>query len=176
VAFETIIAFGENAAEPHHAPTARPLGRGEVVKVDFGALLDGYHTDTTRTIAFGDPDPRLVEIHALVRRAQQAGLDAARAGARAGDLDATVREVIGAAGHAEHYPHSLGHGVGLQVHEGPMLRAGSDAVVPEGAVVTVEPGVYVPGLGGVRIEDMVEVTAEGCHLLSTLERDLAVVS
>jgi Xaa-Pro aminopeptidase len=174
VAFDSIVAFGENAAEPHHAPTGRPLALGDVVKIDFGALADGYHTDTTRTIAFGDPDPRLVEIHGLVRRAQQAGLDAVRAGATTGEVDATVRSVIADGGHAEHYPHPLGHGVGLEIHEAPTLRAGGDVALPEGTVVTVEPGVYVPGLGGVRIEDMVEVRADGCRPMSLLGRDLVI--
>ena len=173
--FDTIVAFGENAAEPHHAPTARLLARGDIVKIDFGALANGYHTDTTRTLAFGDPDPRLVEIHDLVWRAQQAGIDAARAGVRAGDLDATVRSVIAEAGHGEHYAHSLGHGVGLQIHEAPFLRPASDSVVPAGAVVTIEPGVYIPGWGGVRIEDQVEVTADGCRPMSTLDRGLVIV-
>jgi Xaa-Pro aminopeptidase/Xaa-Pro dipeptidase len=175
VAFEPIVAFGENAAEPHHPPAGRPLVRGDMVKLDFGALLDGYHTDMTRTVGFGDPDPRLVQIHELVLRAQQAGMDAVRAGVRAGDVDAAARSVIEEAGHGEHYPHSLGHGVGLQVHEGPMLRSGSDAEVPQGAVVTIEPGVYVPGLGGVRIEDMVEVTAGGCRPIPTTPRGLVIV-
>jgi Xaa-Pro aminopeptidase len=175
VSFETIVAFGENAAEPHHAPGFRPLARGDVVKLDFGALVDGYHSDMTRTIGFGDPDPRLVEIHQLVLRAQQAGMDAVRPGVRAGDVDAAARSVIVEAGHGDHYGHSLGHGVGLEIHEGPLLRAGSDAVVPEGTVVTIEPGVYVPGLGGVRIEDMVEVTAGGCRPIPTTPRGLVIV-
>jgi Xaa-Pro aminopeptidase len=175
VGFDTIVAFGENAAEPHHGPTDRPLSRGDVVKMDFGCVVDGYHSDMTRTVALGDPDPRLVEIHEVVRRAQEAGIASARAGARAGDIDEAARSVIRAGGHGERFGHSLGHGVGLEIHEGPGLRAGSDEQVPEGAVVTVEPGIYVPGLGGVRIEDMVEVTADGCRALPRSPRDLVVI-
>jgi Xaa-Pro aminopeptidase len=175
VGFATIVAFGENAAEPHHGPTDRPLSRGDVVKMDFGCVVDGYHSDMTRTVALGDPDSRLVEIHDVVRRAQEAGIAAARAGARAGDVDEAARGVVRAAGYGDSFGHSLGHGVGLDIHEGPNLRAGSEERVPEGAVVTVEPGVYVPGLGGVRIEDMVEVTADGCRPLPRSPRELVVI-
>ena len=175
VGFDTIVAFGENAAEPHHGPTDRRLSRGDVVKVDFGCVVDGYHSDMTRTVAVGDPDPRLVEIHDVVRGAQEAGVAATREGARAGDVDDAAREVIRAAGFGDRFGHSLGHGVGLEIHEGPGLRAGSDEAIPRGAVVTVEPGIYVPGLGGVRIEDMVEVTADGCRPLPRSPRGLVVV-
>jgi Xaa-Pro aminopeptidase len=175
VGFDTIVAFGENAAEPHHGPTDRALSRGDVVKMDFGCVVDGYHSDMTRTVAFGDPDSRLQEIHDLVRAAHEAGMAAVTAGARAGDVDEAARAVIREAGHGDHFGHSLGHGVGLEVHEGPGLRAGSDDEVPEGAVVTVEPGVYVPGLGGVRIEDMVEVTATGRRPLPRSPRELVVL-
>ncbi|MFN2589583.1 MAG: M24 family metallopeptidase [Actinomycetota bacterium] len=175
VAFDTIVAFGENAAEPHHHPGPRPLTRGDIVKLDFGCVVDGYHSDMTRTVAFGPPESRLEEIHGIVRRAQEAGIDALHAGAVAGDVDAAARTVIADAGYGKHYVHSLGHGVGLEIHEGPILRAGSRAVVPERAVVTVEPGVYVAGLGGVRIEDMVEVTAAGCRAIPRTPRDLLVL-
>lgn len=174
-AFDTIVAFGENAAEPHHGPSDRPLARGDVVKMDFGCVVDGYNSDMTRTVAFGEPDPRLREIHDVVLRAQQAGIAAVRAGIRGGDADEAARSVIREAGHADHFGHSLGHGVGLEVHEAPGLRAGSDEELPEGAVVTVEPGVYVPGLGGVRIEDMVVVTADGSRPMPRSPRELVVL-
>jgi Xaa-Pro aminopeptidase len=170
--FPTIAAFGENAAEPHHGPGDRPLARGDVIKLDFGASVDGYHSDMTRTVAFGKPDPRLREIHEVVLRAQEAGAAAVRAGARAGDADAAARTVIREAGFGDRFGHSLGHGIGLEVHEGPTLRDGSEDVLPEGTVVTVEPGVYVPGLGGVRIEDMVVVEAAGCRALPRTPKDL----
>jgi Xaa-Pro aminopeptidase len=175
VGFDTIVAFGENAAEPHHGPTDRPLSPGDVVKMDYGCVVEGYHSDMTRTVAFGEPDPQLREIHDLVRRAQETGIAAVRAGIRGGDADEAARAVIREAGYGDQFGHSLGHGVGLEVHEGPSLRAGSVDEVPDGAVVTVEPGVYLPGLGGVRIEDMVEVTADGCRPLPRSPRDLVVL-
>lgn len=173
--FPTIAAFGENAAEPHHGPTDRPLARGDVVKLDFGARVQGYHSDMTRTVAFGDPGPQLREIHALVLRAQEAGAAAVRAGARGGDADSAARSVIEEAGFGEQFGHSLGHGIGLEVHEGPTLRDGGDDVLPEGTVVTLEPGVYMPGLGGVRIEDMVVVGADGCRALPKTTKELLVL-
>jgi len=175
VAFDTIVAFGESSAEPHHSPGLRLLARGDVVKLDFGAVVDGYHSDMTRTVAFGEPDPRLREIYEVVRRSQQAGVDAVRAGAVGGDVDEVARRVIKEAGYGDHYTHSLGHGVGLEVHEGPTLRNGSQDALPEGTVVTVEPGVYVAGLGGVRIEDMVAVTAEGCRVIPRTTKELVVL-
>jgi len=172
VGFPTIAAFGENAAEPHHGPTSRTLARGDVVKLDFGSRVDGYHSDMTRTVAFGEPDPRLREIHQVVLEAQEAGVAAVRAGARGGDADRAARAVIAEAGYGEHFGHSLGHGIGLEVHEGPTLRDSSDDVLPEGTVVTVEPGIYLPGLGGVRIEDMVVVEANGCRPLPATSKEL----
>jgi Xaa-Pro aminopeptidase len=173
--FDTIVAFGESATEPHHSPTGRALQRGDMVKLDFGSVVDGYHSDMTRTFAFGEPDPGLKEIYQLVLQAQQAGIDAVRPGITGGDADRAAREIIAGAGYGDRYPHSLGHGVGLEVHEGPSLRAGGTDVLPEGAVVTVEPGIYVPGLGGVRIEDMVAVTAEGCRPIPRTSRELVIL-
>jgi Xaa-Pro aminopeptidase len=175
VGFDTIVAFGENAAEPHHGPSDRQLGRGDVVKIDFGCVVEGYHSDMTRTAAFGEPGPALRELHDLVRRAQLAGIDAVRAGVTGAEADEAARRVVGDAGHGERFGHSLGHGVGLEIHEGPGLRQGSEDVLPVGAVVTVEPGVYVPGLGGIRIEDMVVVEPEGCRPLPRTTRDLLVL-
>jgi len=171
-AFDTIVAFGENAAEPHHEPTDRVLSRGDVVKMDFGALVDGYHADMTRTVAFGEPPGELRDVHDLVRKAQQAGIDAVRSGVTGAEVDAAARSVIEVGGYGEGCTHGLGHGVGLEIHEGPRLRRGSEDVLPAGAVVTVEPGVYLPGLGGVRIEDMVEVRGDGCRVLPRAGRDL----
>jgi Xaa-Pro aminopeptidase len=174
--FETILAFGEQAAEPHHEPTDRALGHGDVVKVDFGALAGGYHTDTTRTVAFGEPPRRLREIRDVVAAAQRAGIDAVREGATLREVDLAARGVIEEAGLGEGFSHGLGHGVGLEIHELPFLRWDSaEDVLPAGAVVTIEPGVYVPGLGGVRIEDMVEVTADGARAMSRLPRELLVL-
>lgn len=176
--FDPIVAFGEHAAEPHHRPTDRPLRRGDVVKVDMGAAVDGYRSDMTRTVTFGEPPERLREIHGLVARAQAAGIAAARPGAALREVDAAARSVIEEAGLGEAFPHGLGHGVGLEIHEAPFLRREAPAgeVLPEGAIVTIEPGVYVPGLGGVRIEDMVVVTADGPTVLGRAPRDLLDVA
>ena len=175
VAFETIVAFGENAAEPHHRPTDRDLRRGDLVKLDFGCVVDGYHSDMTRTVAFGDPGQELREVHDLVLRAHEAGVRAVRAGVAGGDADEAARAVIREAGFGDRFGHSLGHGVGLEIHEGPTLRAGSSDVLPAGAVVTVEPGVYLPGRGGVRIEDMVVVEEGSARPLPRIPRALLVL-
>jgi Xaa-Pro aminopeptidase len=172
LAFDSIVAFGENAAEPHHEPGHRLLEEGDVIKLDFGAMFGGYHADMTRTVAFGEPATELKKIHDVVRQAQQAGIDAVRAGVTGAEVDTAARSVIEAAGYGDAFPHGLGHGVGLEIHEGPRLGRKIDHVLPAGAVVTVEPGIYVPGLGGVRIEDSVEVTVDGCRVLGSSTRDL----
>jgi Xaa-Pro aminopeptidase len=175
VAFETIMAFGENAAEPHHHPSGRPLQRGDIVKMDFGCVVDGYHSDMTRTVSFGEPPAQLREVYDIVRSAQQAGLDAVRVGVGGAEVDEASRSVIRDSGYGDKYTHSLGHGVGLEIHEGPTLRAGGKDVVPENAVVTVEPGIYVEGLGGVRIEDMVEVRSDHCRVIPRTPKELMVL-
>lgn len=175
IAFDSIVAFGEGSAEPHHAPTEKGLSRGDVVKLDFGCVVAGYHSDMTRTLSFGEPPGEMREAYRAVQSAQQAGADACRAGMTGGELDLVVRSVIEEAGLGEHFRHGLGHGVGLEIHEGPSLRAGSRDVLPEGAVVTIEPGVYLEGVGGVRIEDMVEVGVGGCRIVPRVPKDLIVL-
>ena len=172
MAFDPIVAFGENAAEPHHAPGHRMLEEGDVIKLDMGATAGGYHADMTRTVSFGSPPAELRKIHDVVRQAQEAGIDAVRAGVTGVAVDAAARSVIEDAGYGERFVHGLGHGVGLEIHEGPWLGRDKTNELPAGAVVTVEPGVYVPGLGGVRIEDMVEVTDQGARVLGTSTREL----
>lgn len=172
LSFESIVAFGEQSAEPHHQPTHRVLEEGDVIKMDFAGLYGGYHADMTRTIAFGSPPAELRKIHDVVRQAQQAAIDAVHAGTKGGEIDAVARGVIDDAGYGAFFTHGLGHGVGLEIHEGPNFRRGGDDVLPVGAVMTVEPGVYVPGLGGVRIEDMVEVGEDGCRVIGTSMREL----
>lgn len=174
-AFEPIVAFGPSAAEPHHQPTDRTLARGQLVKMDFGALVAGYHADMTRTVAFGAPSEELREVYEIVRRAQQAGVEALRAGVSGGAADEASRAVIRDAGREEGFKHGLGHGVGLEIHEGPSLRQGGGDVIPAGAVVTVEPGIYADGVGGVRIEDMVEVTPDGCRVIPRTTKELLVL-
>ena len=175
-AFETIVASGPNGAIPHHAPTDRPLRRGDLVTMDFGALYGGYHADMTRTVAVGEPVGWQREVYDLVAEAQRTGIDAVEAGAEAGAVDAAAREVIEAAGHAEHFQHGLGHGVGLEIHEAPMLGYGRTGKLADRVPVTVEPGVYLPGKGGVRIEDVLVVTTGGgARILTSTTRELLVL-
>ncbi|HEY7659630.1 MAG TPA: Xaa-Pro peptidase family protein [Actinomycetota bacterium] len=173
--FETIVAFGSGAAEPHHEPADRHLARGDVVKLDFGALARGYHSDMTRTVAFGDPGAELREIHDVVAAAQRAGVEAVRPGASTIEVDGAARTVIRDAGYGDRFPHGLGHGVGLDIHEVPFLRWDAGSSLAPGMVVTIEPGVYIPGLGGVRIEDMVEVTQDGHRVIARSTREMIVL-
>jgi Xaa-Pro aminopeptidase len=168
-AFETIVASGPNAAEPHHHPSARRIPAGELVVVDFGARVDGYCSDMTRTVRVGEANalsPELRRVAAVVLASQDAGLCAVRAGIAAAEVDRACREVVAAAGWAELFVHGTGHGVGLDIHEAPSLAAPSEDILCSGQVVTVEPGVYIPGLGGARTEDTVVVTDAGCEVLT----------
>lgn len=165
-AFDTIVAGGANAALPHAVPTDRPLARGETIVIDMGLVLDGYCSDMTRTIVLGAPDAKTVSLFRLVRRAQLAGLDALRAGVTGMAVDRVARGVIERAGLGERFGHSLGHGVGLNVHEAPSLSWRNRKQLAAGMVVTVEPGVYVPGWGGIRLENMAVVEEEGCRVLN----------
>jgi Xaa-Pro aminopeptidase len=173
--FPVIVAAGPNGALPHAEPGDREIGRDELVVFDMGAKLDRYCSDGTRTLATGEPGERAREVYKLVREAQEAALDSVRAGAKAEDVDSVARERIAAAGHGEHFGHGLGHGVGLEVHEEPRLSQRSEDVLEAGEVVTIEPGVYLPGELGVRIEDLVVVTEDGHHNLSGLPKTLRVV-
>jgi Xaa-Pro aminopeptidase len=176
VAFDSIVASGPNAAIPHHSPGDRPLAPGDLLTIDCGALVDGYHADHTRTYALGHLDDELVEVHRLVVRAQEAGRTAVRAGALAGDVDAAARAVVEAAGRGEAFLHGTGHGVGLEIHEAPAVGVGGAATLRAGTTLTVEPGVYLPGRGGVRIEDTLLVTADGpARPLTDTPRDLRVL-
>ena len=175
-AFDTIVASGPNGAIPHHAPTDRPLRRGDLVTMDFGALYGGYHADMTRTVAVGKPAEWQRDIYDLVAEAQRAGIEALEVGAETGAVDAAARDVIEAAGHAGHFQHGLGHGVGLEIHEAPMLGYGRTGKLADRVPVTVEPGVYLPGRGGVRIEDVLVVTAGGgARILTPTTRELLVL-
>ena len=175
-AFDTIVAAGPNGAIPHHAPTGRELRRGDLVTMDFGALHDGYHADMTRTVAIGPVADWQREVYGLVALAQQAGIAALADGVEAGAVDAAARDVIEAAGHAGHFQHGLGHGVGLEIHEAPMLGYGRTGKLTDRVPVTVEPGVYLPGEGGVRIEDVLVVTAgDRARFLTSTTRELLVL-
>jgi len=171
-AFDIIVASGPRSALPHGRASDKRLAAGELVTMDFGAVFAGYHSDITRTVVLGKASPRQREIYDIVRAAQQAGLAAVTAGALCRDVDAAARKVIADAGLGDYFGHGLGHGVGLAVHEEPRLGPASDTVLVPGMTVTVEPGVYLPDWGGVRIEDTVVVTAGGPLVLTGSTKEL----
>jgi Xaa-Pro dipeptidase len=173
--FETIVASGSNSAVPHHSPTDRVLAAGDLVKCDFGALVDGYHSDMTRTVVIGPPSAWQQEIYDVVAAAQSAGRAALRPGAECRAVDAAARDVIVEAGYGAEFVHGLGHGVGLEIHESPSLGASATGRLDDRMPVTVEPGVYLPGRGGVRIEDTLVVRPDGPELLTMTTRDLLVL-
>jgi len=172
--FETIVASGAHGALPHAAPRDVQLGPGELVVIDWGAQVDGYCSDCTRTVATGDPGEESLRVYELVREAQRVGVSAIRARANGREVDAVAREVIEARGFGEYFGHGLGHGVGIDVHEAPRLSQRSEDQLQAGNVVTVEPGVYLPGRFGVRIEDLVVVTDGGCEVLTSVPKELIV--
>jgi Xaa-Pro aminopeptidase len=171
-AFEPIVASGERGSLPHARATHKRIKSGEMVTLDFGCTVGGYNSDLTRTIGVGRVSGKAREIHAAVLRARTAAVDAARAGMMARDLDAVARGSIARAGYGKFFSHSLGHGLGLQVHERPRISSLSTEELQVGSVVTVEPGIYISGFGGVRIEDDVLITRNGCDVLNTASRDL----
>jgi Xaa-Pro aminopeptidase len=173
--FPAIVAAGPNGALPHAEPGEREIGKGELVVFDMGAQLDGYCSDGTRTYATGDPGAKAREVYEVVLAAQLAALEAVKGGAKGEDVDAVARKIIDEAGHGDRFGHGLGHGVGLEVHEGPRLSPRSDDELAPGEVVTVEPGIYLPGKLGVRIEDFVVVGDDGYRNLSTLPKQLQEV-
>jgi len=171
VSFDTIVGAGPNGAKPHHHHSDREIRPGEPVVLDFGTRVDGYPSDQTRTLVFGgEPDERVREVHEVVQEAQQAGVDAVEPGVTAAAVDAAAREVIEAAGYGDEFIHRTGHGVGLDVHEEPYIVAGNDRELEPGMVFSVEPGIYLPGEFGVRIEDLVVVTEDGCERLNHTDR------
>jgi Xaa-Pro aminopeptidase len=174
-AFPVIVAAGANGALPHAAPGEREIAPRTLVVVDMGATVDGYCSDCTRTFATGELDDGAGEAYELVRSAQESALGAVRAGAACKEVDAVARELIDGAGHSEHFGHGLGHGVGLEVHEEPRLAKTAEGELVAGNAVTVEPGVYLPGKLGVRIEDLVAVTSDGCEVLTSFPKSLVTV-
>jgi Xaa-Pro aminopeptidase len=173
--FEVVVASGPNAAKPHWRASERVIGRGETVVIDAGCAVDGYVSDYTRTFATGPLPGELEEAYRVCAEAQQSGLDAIRGGVTGVDADAFARRVVDASDFAGTFGHGLGHGIGLEVHEAPRLStASTDTLVP-GNVVTVEPGIYLPGRGGIRIEDDVVVTEDGCENLTKVRKDLVTV-
>ena len=177
-AFPTIVASGSNSALPHARPSRRRLAPGDLVLLDFGGVYDGYCVDLSRTVCIGQPTPMAARLHRAVLEAQAAAIETVRPGVAASAIDAAARETLARHGLAEAFGHSTGHGLGLEIHEAPRIgrpgEPGVDTTVTGGMVFTVEPGVYVPGVGGVRIEDDVVVTDDGCQVLTDAPRGLAI--
>jgi Xaa-Pro aminopeptidase len=173
--FDSIVAGGGHGALPHATPRDVKLEQGQLVVIDWGAKFAGYCSDCTRTVAIGEPGPAAREAYELVLGAQQVGLDEVRAGGNGKEIDKAVRDIIYGAGHEGHYGHGLGHGVGLEIHEAPTLSFRSEDILQAGTVVTVEPGVYLPGKFGIRIEDLVVVTDDGIRILTQIPKPLRIV-
>ncbi len=165
--FESIVATGDRSALPHAVPGNIEIRKNQPLMIDMGLILDGYCSDMTRTFVFGKPDSRYLEVHRLVRKAQLAGIQAVRAGVTGKEVDKAARDVIEDAGMGKYFGHALGHGVGLAVHEDPKLSSKNRKKLRPGMVVTVEPGIYIPNWGGVRLENMVVVTETGCENLNS---------
>jgi Xaa-Pro aminopeptidase len=175
LSFPSLVQSGPNSAMPHIEPTSRKLAGGDFVLLDFGAAFGGYKADTTRMAVVGEPSTRHREIHRVVLEAHDAAIDAVRAGVTSGEVDVAARRVIDAAGYGDRFFHRVGHGLGLEGHEDPSMDPGSRTVLEPGMVFTIEPGVYIPGFGGVRIEDDVVVTEDGCRVLTQADRSLRVI-
>ncbi len=180
IGFDSIVASGPTGAIPHHVPGDRPLAPGDLVTIDCGARFGGYHADMTRTVAIGEPAAWQRDIYQIVAEAQAAGVAAARPGADVADVDATARDIIEGAGHGGHFSHGLGHGIGLEVHEAPIIGYGRTGKLNERVPITIEPGIYLPGRGGVRIEDTLVVGAGAgatgsARSLTTVTRELLVL-
>jgi Xaa-Pro aminopeptidase len=171
-AFEFIVASGERGALPHGRPSDRLVRSGELVTVDFGACCAGYNSDETVTVAVGQPDKKLLDIYRIVKEAHDLAIAAIRPGADCSGLDAVARRHIENSGFGEYFGHGLGHGVGLEIHEKPTVNSRSRQQLQEGMLITIEPGIYIPGLGGVRIEDLLVVTADGSRVLSRVNKEL----
>jgi Xaa-Pro aminopeptidase len=173
--FDTIVASGYRGALPHGVASEKVIEQGELITLDFGAYYKGYSSDITRTFAIGEPDEKMKEIYQIVLTANQKGIEAAKAGITGKELDAVARDYITEQGYGEAFGHSLGHGIGLDVHEGPALSKKSDSLLQQNNCVTIEPGIYVDGLGGVRIEDDILITENGCELFTKCTKDLIIL-
>ncbi|MCS6800508.1 MAG: aminopeptidase P family protein [Chloroflexota bacterium] len=174
LAFSVIVGSGARGALPHAQPTRKRIEAGEPIVLDLGCIVDGYRSDLTRTFCLGEPDPYYLEIYDIVLRAQQAAEAGIRPGMKGGEADKIARDLIAEAGYGDQFGHSLGHGIGLQTHEGPLVRRESEDVLQPGMVFSVEPGIYLPGKFGVRIEDLVVLEEEGVRVLSKAPKEPAI--
>ena len=175
MSFDPIVASGPNSALPHARPTSRGITPGDVVVIDMGGFVDGYASDMTRTVVVGQPSRRVEEVYRAVLAAQQAALEAARGGIKSNELDAAARSVLEEHGLSDHFSHGLGHGLGLQIHEWPRVSKHSEDPLPVGTVITIEPGVYLEGEFGIRVEDIVVLQEEGCLNLTRSPKDLMTI-
>jgi Xaa-Pro aminopeptidase len=173
--FETIVVSGERGALPHGHPSTKKIKKGEMITLDFGCVYGGYCSDLTRTIALGNPTAELKKIYSIVLDAQRKALDEARSGITARALDSAARSYITSKGYGKYFGHGLGHGVGLQIHEPPKISAASTHTMQNGNVVTIEPGIYIPGTGGVRIEDDILIRENGCEVITSSPKELIVL-
>lgn len=175
LSFETIAVSGKNSSLPHGVPSDKKIEKGDFITMDFGAVTEFYHSDMTRTVAVGEVSTKQIEVYETVLEAQLKGLEAVRAGVPCRDVDAVARDIITAKGYGSYFGHGLGHGVGVEIHESPSLNPSSKAILEAGHIVTVEPGIYLPGEFGVRIEDMAFVTQDGCKNLTLAEKKLIIL-
>ncbi len=174
LSFDTIAVSGKKSSMPHGVPDGKLIEQGDFITMDFGAVVDGYHSDMTRTVCVGEPSDKQKEIYNIVLAAQEAALSAVRAGVSAKDVDSAARDIIKNAGYGEYYRHATGHGVGIEIHELPVVACNPKTILRTGNVITVEPGIYIPDEFGVRIEDMVYVTDEGCMNLTRSPKNLII--
>ena len=173
--FDTIVASGPNSSRPHAVPGDRKIQAGDFVTIDFGCKVDGYCSDTTRTVAVGEPTEEMRKVYNIVLQAQRTGIAAARAGLPGREIDAAARQVIADAGYGEYFGHSFGHSLGIEIHESPNLAPSCSELMPVGAVVSAEPGIYLPGRFGVRIEDVLVLTETGCENITNYPKELIIL-
>ena len=175
LSFDTIALSGSNTSLPHGVPSDKPVKQGEFVLLDFGAVVGGYHSDMTRTFCVGEPSDKMRKVYDIVLNAQLAALNAVKAGMSGKELDAVARDIIADAGYGDNFGHSLGHGVGMEIHEMPYASPSKDNILLENSIVTVEPGIYIEGEFGVRIEDFVVVKNDGCENMTKAEKKLIII-
>ena len=173
--FDPIVVSGPNSSLPHGVPTSRKIQAGEFVTMDFGCIYEGYCSDMTRTVAVGSVTEEMEQVYRLVLKAQLAGIAAARSGIPGQSIDAAARQVIEQAGYGAYFGHGFGHSLGIEIHESPNLNRANDKPMPNGAVVSAEPGIYLPGKFGVRIEDVMVLHTDGCEVLTKAPKELCIL-